>query len=292
LLIYRLLQCNDLSTEIQPLLEKTISKMQGWLQAFSFKDGSYAKFNDATENIAVDTKTINRIFQKTKLAVELLNLKESGYRKFSNDNFEMIVDVGNIIPAFQPGHAHSDMLSFVLNFQGKEIFIDPGISTYEVNEQRLLERGTLFHNTVSINKENQSEVWASFRVAKRAELRLKNDELNFCCASHNGYKKRFGIEHERTFIFREKEIEIVDQIECNNAISATAHFYFAPTLLLIQKDEKSVAIGEELMFSVDDCYALKIHSVIMPDGYNNFVAANKIEVAFRKNLHTRIFVLG
>ncbi len=289
LLIYRLLQCNNfLEIEIQKPLAKAISKMQGWLQAFCFNNGNYALFNDATNNIAIPTKTIKSIFHKTSLAVTPTNLIESGYRKFSNKNFEVIIDVGNIQPKFQPGHAHSDMLSFCLNFQGEEIFIDPGVSTYEVNEQRLKERGTPFHNTVSINKENQSEVWASFRVAKRAKLSIKTDEVNHCKASHDGYFKKKGVIIVRDFILSENYFEIIDEIVGDSSTEAIAHFYLKTHIISTQKTNCNIKLSDNLRIEFYGCISVQLLSGHVPNGFNNIISSQTIEVVFKKNLKTRI----
>src|SRR5690606_27073209 len=53
---------------------------------------------------------------------------------------------------------------------------------------RNLERSTSMHNTVVVNGANQSEVWSSFRVGRRADVSILVDTKNSLHASHNGYK--------------------------------------------------------------------------------------------------------
>ena len=61
---------------------------------------------------------------------------------------------------------------------------------------RLEERSTSSHNTVTINDQSSSEVWSSFRVAKRAkpfglEIKKRNGSLFVSC-SHDGYQNISG----------------------------------------------------------------------------------------------------
>src|SRR5699024_4625487 len=103
--------------------------------------------------------------EKLNLSVKNKALKESGYRKFDDEDFEIFMDVGQIAPNYQPGHSHADNLNFILHFQGRPLLVDTGISTYEKNERRQLERSTHSHNTVTIDGKNSTDVWSGFRAA-------------------------------------------------------------------------------------------------------------------------------
>ena len=51
---------------------------------------------------------------------------------------------------------------------------DVGVSTYEKNERRHLERSTASHNCISWG-DNSSDVWSGFRVGRRANVKLLQD---------------------------------------------------------------------------------------------------------------------
>ena len=61
-------------------------------------------------------------------------MNDSGYRIIKNENFEILIDIGNIMASYQPGHSHADTFNFLLNYKGKEILVDSGISTYDNNK--------------------------------------------------------------------------------------------------------------------------------------------------------------
>ena len=122
---------------------------------------------------------------------------------------ELIVDVGVITPSYQPGHAHADELNFVLNLNEKPFIVDVGISTYEKNQRRQLERSTISHNCVSLGNTNSSEVWGGFRVAKRAQVRLLYDSISEIEAEHTGFahkglsvKRKFSVSQSAPFALK------------------------------------------------------------------------------------------
>jgi len=99
-------------------------------------------------------------------------------------------------PDYLPGHAHADTLSFELSFGGQRVVGNSGTSLYEEGGVRSWERSTAAHSTVTVDDEDSSEVWASFRVARRARpLGLTHEEsagiLRAACA-HDGYRRLAG----------------------------------------------------------------------------------------------------
>ena len=121
------------------------------------------------------------------------------------------MDVGSISPQYQPGHSHAQTLCFELSFFKQRVFVNTGVSQYEEDQRRLLERSTLAHNTLNYNYENSSEVWSSFRVARKARtfgISIKKSKkyinINAC---HDGYF-RFNkkLIHNRQWIFGNNNI--------------------------------------------------------------------------------------
>ena len=150
---------------------------------------------------------------------------ESGYRKIKKSNYEILLDIGNIGPDYQPGHSHSDTFNFEFYFDGQPIIIDTGISTYEKNKKRLSERSTFSHNTVELFGKNQSQVWSGFRVAKRAKIISLKEEKNFVEATHDGYKN-YGFYHNRSFKFEKTRVVIVDSINKSTQNQSSSYLHF------------------------------------------------------------------
>ena len=77
------------------------------------------------------------------------------------------MDVGNIGPRYQPGHAHCDTLSFEFYYNKLPIIVSRGISSYDDLYIRNKERGTLAHNAKLVIALN-NQTFGKFRVGKRA----------------------------------------------------------------------------------------------------------------------------
>ena len=192
-------------------LEKKAESMLGWMNTYSFPDGSWALMNDSAEGIAPTTQQLNQAADYLHLMPASVQLNESGFRKLSGNNWEIIIKTGNVCPSFQPGHIHSDILSFCLWYKGKQVIVDPGTSTYTISPQRSKERGTSFHNTVSVIGYNQSDVWGGFRVAKRANCKVFVDQPDRIEATVFNYGGT-GFQHKRIFIAHSNILFIVDEV--------------------------------------------------------------------------------
>jgi uncharacterized heparinase superfamily protein len=162
-------------------------------------------------------------------------LKESGFFRWSNCEAVLIGDVGSIGPDYIPGHGHADTLSFEFSYAGQRIIVNSGTSLYEESSERLRQRGTSAHSTVEINGENSSEVWKSFRVARRAnpfDFRIKKhggEWIEIVC-SHDGYKRLKGRNiHCRSWQLKEGRLIIRDEIQ-GPFVSAVARFHLHPAI--------------------------------------------------------------
>lgn len=220
--------------------------------------------------------------------------KESGYRKLTNSFFEMLIDAGNIIPSYQPGHSHSDMLSFTLNYNGNPVFIDTGSSTYQNNARRHYERSTIAHNTVVVNNINQSEMWGSFRVAKRAKINTSHEGKDFIKVFHDGYYKNFGVIHSRQFsLSNSTSLNITDEIlsKKNINITTVAHFHLDASISIEEVNGNNIQLSNGLRVHFQDAENILIEDFQQAMGFNKLINAKKIVVFFSNKLFTQIFVV-
>ena len=148
--------------------------MTSWLMAMTHPDGGIVLFNDAAFGIAGLTKDL--VAYAGRLGVEMGRQTKSQFKHFSDSGYIRwekgpglaFLDVAPIGPDYLPGHAHADTLSFEFSLFGERVIVDTGTSCYGISSERIRQRGTDAHNTVTINGENSSEVWSGFRVAGRA----------------------------------------------------------------------------------------------------------------------------
>ena len=144
------------------------ARMLGWLQSMVHQDGRIPFFNDSTFGVAPEPDSLAAYACRLGVDAAPAGLGDSGYVRLEEANTRVIFDAGPVGPDYQPGHAHCDTLSFEASHRGRRILVNSGISTYEPSQERQRQRGTAAHNTVRIDGREQSEIWAAFRVARRA----------------------------------------------------------------------------------------------------------------------------
>lgn len=260
--------------------KEVASSMLGWINAYSFPDGSWALMNDATLDIAPTTPILNTTANKLGIHPIEITMHQSGFRKLSATNWEAIIDVGNIMPAYQPGHAHADIFNFCLWYNGKQVIVDTGISTYNNNKQRSYERSTAAHNTITIQSTNQSEVWSAFRVGKRARVNVLEECNNYVRAEHDGYKKMYNIIHERAYKASEDKIEITDKLlGALDNISATSNILFDDSIIT----KKELSNHTIYTFNSGIHITLPVTTKQLPvtiyNGYNKAKQGQQLQVA-------------
>lgn len=270
--------------------DKSIKMLQ-WLNCITFSNGDIPRFNDSTTGIAPSSLQLNDYAIQLGIASEKtipkihLNssdsfLKESGYRRFNGSNYECIIDVGQIGPDYQPGHAHADTFSFEIYFHGKPIIVDAGVSTYDKNERRQLERSTSSHNTVQVSSFNSSEVWGGFRVARRSNIISLDEDTGFVRASHDGYK-HLGVIHEREFKFETKLFCISDKLIGGDHNVAVSRFHFQPGTEIKIADNQ-IIFNNGIIISFENFEKISIEDYLFADDFNVLLPAKVAEISFKK----------
>ncbi len=295
LMLYRLLDCINLVQQNPGIIKKEWEQelrekaqlMLGWMHKISF-NGLQAMplLNDSTLGIAPSAEALDTYAKALALTMQPVELGESGYRKFQNENYEILVDIGAIGPTYIPGHAHSDSLSFVLYAKDQAIIVDPGISTYEKNQQRTLERSSAYHNSVSIAGQDSSEVWGGFRVGRRAKITaLVERDKTEITATHNGYRY-LGAQHQRSFHFSDRTITITDKVFGKKISDSCLLLHFSPTENIKVVENKIIGNFVEINFSTPVTLALEDYHFSL--GFNKTQNATKVIIGFTQELITTI----
>ena len=248
---------------------ETISlRMFEWLSKMSHPDGQISFFNDAAFDIAPTLGEIQQYANKINFTLpdvvfgneklEVNHLDTSGYICIASPKLFAVLDVAPIGPNYQPGHAHADTLSFELSIFGHRVFVNGGTSCYGLSKQRLHERSTKAHNTVTINEESSSELWAGFRVARRAQIsRVDIHQTNEgirVMGEHDGYRRLSSKNfHSRVWEIKDNDVCITDEISGNYQLSRS-RFIIHPSILIGNKLDGSWVMklpsGGAVMFTV------------------------------------------
>lgn len=220
-------------------LERTACRMGLWLRVMCHPDGELSFFNDAAFGIAPALSELERyatelgiVFPSPEAPLHVL--RESGYARCEQGSAVALLDVAPVGPDYLPGHAHADTLSFELSVDGRRVVVNGGTSVYGTGPERQRQRGTAAHSTVVVDGENSSEVWAGFRVARRAspfglESRAIDDGVEVGC-SHDGYRRLRGrCTHSRRWRMRETSMSVQDEVSGRYG-TAIARFHLHPAV--------------------------------------------------------------
>lgn len=287
LVLVEVLQKNDHTNTHLLFLEKTASKMLGWLIAFCFKDETYAFVNDSAKGISPGLGILKNAAKNLGVSPAQTTLKDCGYRKINKGDYEILVDTGNIKPNYQPGHAHSDALNFCIYYKGAPLIVDTGTSTYDLNKTRKEERSTAAHNTVLYNDLEPTQTWGAFRVGKRALVSIIIDEKNTLEAQHNGYKS-YGIIHNRNFFFEENEIIIKDYLFCNCSNTGQAYIHFDHACEKPIQSGNTVTISDKCNILFENYVKIETLTYKHANGFNQFKSAYYLKISFIDKLVTKI----
>ena len=212
-------------------ISEKIPPMFKWLEIMSHPDGKISLFNDAAHGIRPDLllysdygirlllfpDRLARIKGFSDSTAGFIDLSESGYSRVQMGDAVALIDRAAVGPDYLPGHAHADTLSFELSLFGQRVVVNSGTSVYGIGADRQWQRSTVAHSTVMIDGEDSSEVWGSFRVARRARVFDREEEecerkvrLSAC---HDGYKRLSGNPvHCREWLFEEGKLTLFDKI--------------------------------------------------------------------------------
>lgn len=97
--------------------------------------------------------------------VKLIPYPDFGIYIFKSEEFYLSIMAGKNGQNGNGGHAHNDKLSFELNIQGKDIFVDPGTYLYTpIPKKRNEFRGVNAHNVPIVNNEEQNTFLHAFSM--------------------------------------------------------------------------------------------------------------------------------
>jgi uncharacterized heparinase superfamily protein len=219
-------------------LRPQVKPMRRWLQAMTHPDGEIAFFNDAAMGIAPRAEELDAYAGRlgfpgrSEPLPELTVLADSGFVRMQRGPAVVIADVGPVGPDYLPGHAHADTLSFELSLHGRRLIVNSGTSEYGVGAERLRQRGTAAHSTVSVDGQDSSEVWGGFRVARRARpyggfARVVEGRIEVGCR-HDGYRRLPGRPvHARRWMLDAHGLDVEDEVS-HAPGRACMHVHWAP----------------------------------------------------------------
>jgi uncharacterized heparinase superfamily protein len=249
-------------TPAAALRERTVSAAT-FLRDICAPDGEIPLFNDAAFGIAPPPSALVAYAQRVlavgpraelsprPLHCQLINKPQSGYFGFRHGADWLLIDCGPVGPDYQPGHGHCDTLSYELALDGVRLVVDSGVHDYEGGARRAASRSTAGHNTVMIDGCEQSEIWGTFRVARRARplSALLHPQPPGCTfeGTHDGYRRLPGSPlHRRQIRYNGAgALDVSDDISGGGRHEIASRIRLAPGYMPVIKGSYAAVCGPE-----------------------------------------------
>ncbi|KIL40128.1 hypothetical protein SD70_15755 [Gordoniibacillus kamchatkensis] len=199
------------------------------------------KLKDVPDFFLIDFRNIKTLVSRPQTSH--FSAEDSGYYIHRSDNVFLIADAGAPSPDFLPAHAHADFGSFELSLFGNRWIVDSGTYQYQ-GEERNVFRGTSAHNCLTIDGENQTDVYGSFRMAKRAkplEVECKvRGSVWALKARHDGYghKKLYPT---RLILVIKNIIVVLDELDAVGQHLLDNYIHFDPGVKLTVQGPNYIA---------------------------------------------------
>jgi uncharacterized heparinase superfamily protein len=186
-------------------LMNSIDRMMPMLRFFRHSDGAFAHFNGTAGSASGLVATV--ISYDETLGTPMASATYSGYERLEAGDSMLLVDTGSPPPIAYSSEAHAGTLSFEFSRGTQRIVINCGAPAARHHHLRRAARRTAAHSTAVLNEESSSRfsspaVDAQIISGPRSVTARRHDPGDksvILQASHDGYARRFGVLHERSF---------------------------------------------------------------------------------------------
>ncbi|MBK9109313.1 MAG: alginate lyase family protein [Saprospiraceae bacterium] len=287
--IIQLLRNSEYDAQRLMILEGYAGKMYTWMNSITLGFNIFPLINDSVAWPLENWMAIRKLAMEMGLDHKNLHLSDSGYRWLHNEPYQLLMRTAPFLVQHQPGHQHADYLNICLYLGTEPILIDPGISTYEGNEERLKQRGTSNHNLIVENLEdNQSEIWSAFRMGRRAKVK---------CIESGPEKLYSKVRWYQGHVHHRRIEKVIDGLQIWDTFESTklkdqkgiAIFHFDGAVGEIKVDSASIHLVEKaITFHFFGAESITKQTYLQNFGFNDSRKAERIMVYFCGQLQTKI----
>lgn len=214
-------------------------------------------FNDSGDNIAKSSSALLMCARKHfgLLPEYRSTFPKAGYylleKEYSGHILKIIFDIGEPGPSYACGHAHCDMLSVEVYVDGNPWVVNSGTYAYQ-GGARLAFKQTAAHNAPQVEGIEQSECWASFRMARLAVplgVEVTEDSI---VGTMRDCK---GNEISRTITLMSEGVLVVDEGSPADVLLQHWHFFSELDLVGLQDRETLVPYSPEFGAKLSAVYS-------------------------------------
>jgi uncharacterized heparinase superfamily protein len=183
--------------EIPPVVVAAIERMAPMLRNLRLGDGALALFNGSKEE---DRRLVDAVLARAGVKGKAaLDAAAVGFQRIEAGRTVLLCDAGAPPPAGADGFAHAGTLSFEMSVGRERLIVNCGACAGDDGTWRQAMRTTDAHSTLVVDGANSSTLGPS-RRRQTMQVTVSRREANgavWLDASHNGYRRTYGIVHRR-----------------------------------------------------------------------------------------------
>jgi uncharacterized heparinase superfamily protein len=254
IVLYRLLEMATLLGDEDPLTREVlapgIARAARFLDAILCPDGDLPLLGDSARNGAPPPRALLDLarpyttLRPHRAGPTVDSFADAGIHVWRSRDVWAILDAGPVCPPYLPGHGQADSLTVEVWVRGVCVVTDPGTHEYTGSE-RAWNRSSRAHSTVTIDDEDTSEVWGSFRVGGRA--RVSDVAADGLAVSATMVPWNASARCRRTVRFADEQgraLDIRDDVALPRPRRARSRLHLDPRIRLVDglRDEGFVAL--------------------------------------------------
>lgn len=230
-------------------------------------------------------------YDKNQASLKSISFKEGGYYILRNDRFYCFIRCGELSFHGEGVHSHNDQLSFELNIDGEDFFIDPGSYVYTADyKMRNLFRSTGVHNTVQIEnlEQNDFDEDSLFYMKEQTDSKCIRFQENLFEGEHIGYLKKINTVHNRIVSFEKNGLDLTDTLSGNINRKAYGILHLAPDIICEIKNDKILLLKNKISVEIFGFSSVNILESYLSIAYGSKLRSNKLMFPFTKKLNLKI----
>jgi uncharacterized heparinase superfamily protein len=227
-------------------LAAAIDRMAPALRAMRHGDGGLTLFNGTKEEGATLVETV--LMQTARPGRAPPALQDGGFQRLQAGRSVLIMDCGQPAPPKLDRYAHAGTLSFELSIGRDRLIVNCGAAPGAGLEWRDATRATAAHSTLVIADTSSSELKPEGLGRRPEHVDVQRQEANgahWLDASHDGWKKPFGVVHRRRLYMAEtgEDIRGEDVVEGASPQPFVIRFHLHPDVdASLQQDGEAVLL--------------------------------------------------
>jgi uncharacterized heparinase superfamily protein len=229
-----------------PVLASASQRMLAILRFMRMGDGTLSRFNGVSVAVPAGLATVLAYDDRQEPITGLAPF--SKYARLEGHKTVVIADVGAPPPLSMSGDAQAGCLSFEMSSGAHLIFVNGGVPGPADHDWRVIARATASHNTLCLAESSSSLLvrdstlerlmgLAALKQPEHVNVETSSADLGTeVLASHDGYRERYGLIHQRRLIVeRSGRLRGVDRLDgarirvrLRKDIPFSIHFHLHP----------------------------------------------------------------